>query len=132
MSNLMARGLASHRRILTESAAVTITLTRYDDDGDAVSWTVTDAVVAQTNFANRETPGPQMAMGMREYLIPCASYRVGAGNVATEPADKDRITETINGVPVVFELVPQNGYPSWSYMDSTRKMVRVRVNEVNT
>jgi hypothetical protein len=73
-------------------------------------------------------PGPAVAWGERDYLIPVASLVIAGG--PTTPKRGDRVTETIDGAPVTFELQTPPGEPEWRFSDQTRTVYRVHVKRV--
>lgn len=91
------------------SATLTATPTREQDDGIAVP-----------------SPGTRSADRQREYLIVYADL-VSAG--LSEPAEGDRIAETINSASVVYEVVRNRTEPCWRWADQQRTRVIVHTRE---
>jgi hypothetical protein len=58
----------------------------------------------------------------RDYLIVFADLADAGYGV---PQEGDRITETLAGEPVVFEVVPRERQPAWRWADAQRTRVRV-------
>lgn len=76
-------------------------------------------------YASQLEGGRRLEFGERDYLIGVDDLTFG------EPRIGDRVTETINGRAVVFEVAtPTNGEPQARYVDQTRTMWRVHVKEV--
>jgi hypothetical protein len=84
------------------------------------------AVVGRTVFASNQMGGARVEFGDRDYLIAAADLTLG------EPALGDRITETIDGAAVVFEIVtPDTGEPAYRWSDGeTRVTWRVHTKRV--
>jgi len=100
--------------VYTRAAGGTVTLT-------GAAWVGNTAFKRQANEG-----GAALVWGDRDYLIPVAELG------ATPPARGDRITETINGVAVVFEVGTQLvGEPDWRYSDPQRTVYRVHCLEVS-
>lgn len=72
--------------------------------------------------------GPAVVHGDRDYLIPADALVYGGS--AFLPARGDRITETIGGSAVTFEVMSLPGEPEWRYSDPGRTLLRVHVKEV--
>lgn len=116
---LRSRGAAALTRRQVAANAVTVTYTR-----GAQSATLEDVWIGNTLFARTlDEPGASVVWGERDYLIPVASLVLGG--VAAQPARGDKITETINGVAVTFELQTPTGEPAWRYSDADRTRYRV-------
>jgi len=88
--------------------------------------------LAVTGWAGRQVyssqleGGRRLEYGERDYLVAVADL-VALG----DPAIGDRITETINGAAVVFEVAtPTNGEPHARYSDQTRLLWRIHVKQV--
>lgn len=103
----------------------------YTRAADASTVTLTGvAWVGRTAFrrfptGTEGTEAAALVWGDRDYLIPVSALG------ATPPARGDRITETVNGTQVVFEVtsvVP--GEPEWRYADEHRTCYRVHTLEV--
>lgn len=123
MPNLISRGMEFLARSLGQAAGVEVTYAR-----SAASVTLT-AWVGRTVFARTQSePGPSVIFGERDYLIPVADL-VLAGSPAV-PARGDRVTETIDGQAVTFEVAPVEGEPAWRYSDPARTLYRVHCKRV--
>lgn len=111
-------------RVLSAGEAVSLTYSR-----GALSAPLTTAWVGRTLFAGQsQSSGARAEWGERDYLIPVASLALGG--VLVTPSKNDRITETIGGVPVVFELQTPTGEPCWRFSDMYRTLYRVHCKRV--
>lgn len=99
-----------------------VTYTRGDSSLSLTAW------LGRTLFSRLASPGvggAAVEWGDRDYLVAVADLTLG------EPALGDRITETINGTAVVFEvLTPDTGEPAWRYSDPTRTVWRIHTKRV--
>lgn len=99
--------------VYTRAAGGSVTLT-------GVAWVGNTAFRRQANEG-----GAAVVWGDRDYLIPVSALG------STPPARGDRITETIGGTAVVFEVAtPLPGEPDWRYSDPQRTTYRVHCVEV--
>lgn len=127
MSSLSDRGRDALVRRQKLAAGVAVTYTRASD-ASTVALTV---VPGLTTFVSQELPG-RVEIGNRDYQIAVADLM--AGGVEAPPAIGDRITETLNGVACVFEVM--NPDPSASseqavrYASQWRAMYRVHTQKV--
>lgn len=122
--SLLARGQAMLNRVLSTGESVTVAYTR-----GGVSATLTGVWVGRTLFAGQSSASTaRVEWGERDYLIPVAALVLGG--VPVTPAKHDRITETINGTPVIFELLTPTGEPPWRYSDQARTLYRVHCKRV--
>ena len=124
---LLSRGQAWLNRTLGTDAGVSIL---YVQDGDSV--TITDARPGRTVFAQTSpinAPAAAIVWGERDYLIPVASLVI-AGQART-PRQGDKITETINGQALTFEIKAPAGEPAWRYSDTGRTLFRVHCKRVS-
>lgn len=88
--------------------------------------TVADAVVGRTVFASNQQGAARVEFGDRDYLIPVASL-----TALGEPAVGDRITDTVNGTVMTFEVKkPGTGEPAWRYSDPGRTTYRLHTKRV--
>lgn len=128
MPNLLTRGLDFLIRSMEGAAAVTggVTYTRGAESVTLSAW------VGRTVFnRNQQETGAAIIFGERDYLFRAADLVIGAS--VTVPRKGDRITETINGQPLVFEVMPPEGdEPVWRYSDQIRQVIRVHVKRVVT
>lgn len=114
MSNLFAKAREWLGTAVQEAAGVTVAYTR-----GVTSITLT-AVVGRTVFVSNAEGAPRVQFGERDYLIEVADLTLGT------PKLGDRITETIDGTAVVFEVQePEAGEPAWRYSDQGRTRYRV-------
>lgn len=69
------------------------------------------AWIGETDAARRDPQkiGPAVEWGDRDYLIPVSA-------LPAEPARGDRITETINGTPTVYEVMQVPGQKVFEYV----------------
>lgn len=125
---LLQDGQALINRTLAADAGVSVVYSR-TVNGVTTSVTLT-AWVGRTLFAgSNEANGARVEWGERDYLIPVSSLMLGG--ILTLPArNTDRITETIGGVAVVFELMTPTGEPVWRYSDQYRTLYRVHCKRV--
>lgn len=123
---LLSRAKAFLTRTLSSSSGVEVSLSRGAHSATLTAW-VGRSVDLQV--ATAEIPALARLYTERDYLIPVASYQVNS--VAVTPQIGDRITETINGASVVFEVRPTDtDEPGWRYSDPTRSIYRVHVRMV--
>ncbi len=125
MSTLMSRGADALVRRMKAAAGVSVTYTRGVTSAALTPW------VGRTLFARQPTdPGGAAAVwGDRDYLLAVADL-AAAGFAA--PQKGDRLTETIAGTPVTFEVTtPDTGEPAWRYADQTRAIYRLHVKRVS-
>ncbi len=123
MSNLMSRARAMLARNLQTAAGVaSITITR-KVGASTLSMTLTNiAWVGNTLFRLQTgAGGSRMEWGDRDYQIPADKYDFGAG--PAEPAEKDRVTETINGQVRKFDTLAPEGEPAWRWLDNGRTIL---------
>lgn len=128
--NLRSKGTAALIRRLAQSAAPVgpVVYTRLAG-GDPVDLTGT-AWVGRTVFRRdpaATTDGVTIEFGDRDYLIPVSELQ--QNGTPFEPARGDRVTETIDGVELVFEVVSQTEEPAWRYSDATRAVYRVHTKQ---
>ena len=119
---LMASGTAFLNRSVKATHGVTVVYSR-----GAVSATLT-AVVGRTVFSRNTPNGAAVEIGERDYLINVADLVLSGS--AVEPVKGDRITEVINGISLVFEIVPPLGEPAWRYSDPSRTKYRLHMKKV--
>lgn len=102
------------------AAEVDITYTR-----GAQTLSIT-AVPGNTRFSQTaQVGGASLIIGDRDYLVAVADLTWG------EPAEGDRITETINATESVFECMkPDTGEPAWRYSDEGRTKYRLHMKQV--
>ena len=123
--NQRDRGQAALIRRQKAARGVTVTYTRGTTAVSVVAWD------GRTLFARQpaEPGGAAAVWGDRDYLIAVAD--LAAAGVAGMPTTGDRITETIAGVPVVFEaMVPDTNEPEARFSDQTRTVYRVHTKRV--
>ena len=86
--------------------------------------------VGRTLFAaNREAGGASVTWGDRDYLV--RREELAAGGAEFEPAEGDRLAETIGGVACTFEVMrPDTGEPAWRWSDAGRTTYRLHVKQV--
>lgn len=124
MATLLNRAAEMINRLAPQACGVTITATRVVS-GVTRTCTITDAFVGLSVFPDESTGATTVSYNDRDYLIPVASYLLGASNTASEPQERDRITETINGTSYTFELRPRVGEKAWRWSDNERTRYRV-------
>lgn len=79
----------------------------------------------RTVFASNLDGGARIEFGERDYLIPVDDLTYG------EPELGDRVTQTLNGESVVFEVAtPTTGEPCWRYADAGRTFYRLHCKRV--
>ena len=117
---LMARGQTFLNRALGAAAGVALTYTR-----GATTFTLVGgwAGQEQQDAVIEPTQGVRVSDKERDYQIPRALLIAGA---LGEPAEGDRITETINGVAVVWQVYRKDRQDCWRWSDpSTRTRFRI-------
>lgn len=122
--SLRSRGRDALTRRMIQTDGVSVTYTRGAESATITVWT------GNTLFARAlDEPGASVLWGERDYLIPVASLVIGG--TATTPAKGDRITETIGGAAVTFELQTPTGEPAWRYSDADRSRYRIHCKKVS-
>jgi hypothetical protein len=130
--SLMTRGVDMLRRRLAASAGETVTYAGADDRGtgagasaSVVAWFGRPEGLA-AELADRVTVDSDDA----DALIPVANLVLSA--TAITPAKGDRITRTVNALPVVYEARPRTPVePVWRYSDAGRTVYRVQLKKVS-
>lgn len=126
MTTLFERAADMLNRRMKETQGVSVTYSRAST-GDSVA--ITAWVGRSQDAADAEGQGLRVEYGDRDYLIEAADLVLGGA--ATEPAGADRITETVNGVATVFEVMPLNtGAAGWRWSDPARTVYRVHTKRV--
>lgn len=83
--------------------------------------------VGRTAFTSNREGMARIEWGDRDYLL-LASAIVALG----EPQEGDRLTEVVNGIQCVFELMrPDTGEPAWRWSDVEQTMYRLHVKQVS-
>lgn len=125
MPNLFSKARDWLNPMLKEAAGVDVSYARVAGDP---AFTLT-AVVGRTAFATNGEIA-RIQFGDRDYLINRADLTVSGAEVL--PAIGDRITETIDGVGVVFEVMtPDTGEPAWRWSDPARSVYRIHCKRVS-
>ena len=120
MANLFQKARGWLHTTALRAAGVTVTYAR-----GASSLTVS-AIVGRTVFSSNALDGPRIEFGDRDYLIQATDLTIG------EPAIGDRITEIIDGVTRVFEvLTPGTGEPAWRWSDPAHTVYRIHCKRVS-
>jgi hypothetical protein len=123
--NQRDRGQEALIRRQKAARGVTATYTRGATSVPLVVWD------GRTLFSRQPTePGGASAVwGDRDYLFAVAD--LAAAGIAGRPVDGDRITETIGGVALTFEIMtPETGEDSVRHSDQTRTVWRVHTKRV--
>lgn len=119
MSNLFAKARDWLPAQVQAAAGVSVTYTR-----GATSIALT-AVVGRVAYRVDAEGGRRVELGDRDYLITAADLTFGTPRVG------DRVTETIDGAAVVFELQDTDtGEPCWRWSDPQRTEYRCHVKRV--
>lgn len=123
MATLAERAAAMLNRRMKQTRGVTVTYSR----AGVGSVTLTAWLGRTQDQADGQ--GVRVEYGDRDYLVEAADLVLGGS--AVEPRDADRVTETINGVAVVFEVMPLNtGAAGWRWSDDARTCYRVHTKRV--
>lgn len=125
---LLHRGTAMLNRCMGVAGGVTVTYTRAADPGNPVTIAAESgrAWVGRTAFASNAQDKARLVWGDRDYLILASA-------LPAEPAEGDRIAETVSGVACVFEVLePDTGEPAWRWADEGRTVYRLHVKEQAT
>jgi hypothetical protein len=86
--------------------------------------------VGQTTFRSRLEKEVRIEIGERDYLLAVADLVINGAPV--RPALGDRIAETINGVPCVFEIeTPEGGEEAVRYSSQARDLYRIHTKRVS-
>jgi hypothetical protein len=96
--------------------------------GDAEAWLTVWPGDADRDEVLNPTQGTRVNDRERAYRFDAAEY-FAAGFV--EPQDGDRITETLNGEPVTWEVCPRDREPCWVWADSDHTRIRVHTRRVD-
>lgn len=116
---LLSRGQAMLTRRMKQAAGVSVTYTR---KGQSI--TVSAAILGRAVFSSNLDGGARIEFGDRDYLIAVDDLTFGA------PQLGDRITESVDGVACVFEVMtPATGEPAWRYSDPGRTLWRIHVKQ---
>ncbi len=87
------------------------------------------ATVGSTLFQVDDGAGGTIRVTQRDFLIRCADLVLGGEEVL--PQRGDRITETVQGRNVVWEVMgPGGGEPDWRYSLPDRSTLRIHMKEV--
>lgn len=126
--SLMDRGAAALVRQMSAGAGRQVVYTR--DAGKPTAQTVqVTAWVGNTLFArNTDEPGASVAWGERDYFVPCEALVLGGAEA--EPRTGDKITETIRGADVTFEVRTAPGEPAYRLSEQTRLIWRLHCKRV--
>lgn len=121
---LIDRGQAALNARMKAAAGRTVTYTRGVSSASVTAWVGrTDQPAAQDQY------GARQEWADRDYLLAVADLTAaGFGS----PQAGDRITETIAGTAVTFELVVPAGAndQAWRYSDQTRTVYRLHTKQV--
>lgn len=122
--SLLSRGQSWLNRTLAVAAGVSLTYTRGAQSVTLTGW------VGRTAFAQLPGSGSGAAViwGDRDYLIPVSDLVLGGS--AVTPQRGDRISETIDGVSLTFEVLAPGTEPAWRYSDAGRQTYRVHCKKV--
>lgn len=127
MANLLQRGLDYLVRTMESAAAVDggVTYTRSSETVSLTAW------VGRTVFRRNTQERAAIIFGERDYLFQAADLVLGG--TVTVPRKGDRITETVNGQSLVFEVMPpESDEPVWRFSDQLRTVIRVHCKRVAT
>lgn len=130
---LLNRGEAMLNRRLGQASPVALTYTR-----GATTITIASGdgawLSGRTRFASTLESGVRIEWSDRDYLIPVAllsALPASTGITAGEPAEGDRITETVNGTACTFDVLkPDTGEKAWTYSDAGRTRFRIHTKQV--
>lgn len=130
--SLMTRGVDMLRRRLAASAGETVTYLGATDRGAGAG----ESVGLTAWFGRPEGLAAELADRATsesddvDALIPVANLVLDS--VAVTPAKGDRVTRTVGGSPVVYEVRPRSpAEPEWRYSDAGRTVVRVQLKKVS-
>jgi hypothetical protein len=101
---------------------VEVTYTRGEDAVELTAWP------GRTVFKRNMQEAAAILFGERDYLMAAAELVIG-GSMVT-PKKGDRITETIDGQLVTFEVQAPSDEPVWRYSDKTRMVLRIHCKRV--
>lgn len=114
-----AAAALNSRQQKAQTTGNTITYTRVSGGPDVdltnKAW---DGSTAFRRIGVSDVGAAAVVFGDRDYLIPAA-------DLGFEPERGDRITETINGTPTVYEIVAPLDEPDWRWSDSGETRYRV-------
>lgn len=122
--NLMARGMAAHIRRKKQTDGRTVTYSRGREAITLIVWP--DA--AESRRLTLDPVDTAVNVSDRTYVFAAADLVMGGTTVL--PEKDDRITETINGEELAFELRVTPDNPGWNHFDNTRTMLIVRMKRV--
>ena len=129
MSTIHARGQRLLNRTTGDTAGTgtSVTYTRASGTGAGTATLVATPYREQPDATAVPVQGTRSADRGREYVIVYADLVAGGFG---EPAEGDRITETLNGVAKVFEISRHRTEPAWRWADEpTRTRVVVHTRE---
>lgn len=117
---LRSRGTAARIRRHKAAAGVSVTYARAGQSSLALS-----AWVGRIAFRSDYGGGVRVELGDRDYFVAVADLTLGT------PRLGDRITETIGGTAVTFEVqTPETGEACWRYHDPDRTVYRLHCKRV--
>jgi hypothetical protein len=117
---LLDRGQAALLRRQKQAAGRDIIYSRGSEAITLTVWIGDNAA-----FSRTEEPAATVSWNERDYLFDAADL-VMAGQQTT-PKKGNRITETIDGQDVAYELRPRDAEPAWRYSDPMRTTIRVHL-----
>lgn len=119
MSDMLRAGAAWLAGQLQNNAGTSVTVSR-----GAITATVV-ATIGRSVFEASEGGGVVESWESRDFLLPTADLPFG------EPQRHDRITETINGDPRVYEVASPRGVPLFHYADAFQEIVRIHTKRIS-
>ena len=124
--SLMSRGMAWAAERGETACGVTVTYTRVSQTPVSLTVVIGDS----RSIAIREgqsQPNVRIEFSDRDYLI---TYDALNAVGFDPPQIGDRITETINGETVIYEVRKQGSEPAWRWSDPERTTYRVHCKRV--
>lgn len=122
MPGLLDRGIASHIRRQKLAAGREVVYQR-TTNGVVASVELTAWPGTATFERTDNDTGATVIQADRCYLFATNDLFIGGANLL--PLKGDRITETIDGQDVTFELMFDKQKPVWEFNDHTRQILRV-------
>lgn len=120
---LLSRGADFLNRALGNAAGQTLTYTRGVTSDTLTGWAGNE----QRDQVQQPSTGTRVNDRERDFLLSYSEMTLAGFD---EPAVGDRITETINGDEVTWEVKPRDTEPAWRWSDTTRTRYRVHTRRV--
>jgi len=122
MPNLLERSVDWFNTRVKTAAGITAT---YSRKRETASLTIVPAQPERMVDLDDTSPNTTTEL---DWLI--VAEELVVDGVTLTPTPRDRITATINGVQMVFEVLPRGQLPCWEWLDAYGLMLVVRTKRV--